>query len=60
MDVAVIGTGPYDLWPAAHLRARDGEHRTFGVLMGSRPIPAVLAHFQPAPWVPSLDLTALP
>ncbi|MER8459714.1 hypothetical protein NKH82_31785 [Mesorhizobium sp. M0915] len=34
VDVAVIGAGPY-LSLAAHLRARDVEHRIFGELMGS-------------------------
>ncbi|MER8887372.1 NAD(P)-binding domain-containing protein [Mesorhizobium sp. M0816] len=35
VDVAVIGAGPYGLSLAAHLRARDVEHRIFGELMGS-------------------------
>lgn len=83
VDVAVIGAGPY-LSLAAHLRARDVEHRIFGELMGSwkhnmrpgmllksygtyhpahhlaRHLSAVLARFQPEPWVPSYDPKALP
>ncbi len=35
VDVAVIGAGPYGLSLAAHLRARDVEHRIFGEIMGS-------------------------
>ena len=35
VDVAIIGAGPYGLSLAAHLRARNVEHRTFGESMGS-------------------------
>jgi hypothetical protein len=35
VDVAIIGAGPYGLSLAAHLRARDVEHRIFGEPMGS-------------------------
>ena len=35
VDVAIIGSGPYGLSLAAHLRARGVEHRIFGEPMGS-------------------------
>lgn len=35
VDVAIIGAGPYGLSLAAHLRAHNVEHRTFGQSMGS-------------------------
>lgn len=54
VDVAVIGAGGCGLSLAAHLRARDVEHRIFGELMGS------WKHNMPPGWVPSYDLEALP
>ncbi len=55
VDVAVIGAGHCGLSLAAHLRARDVEHRIFGELMGS------WKHNMPPGWVPSsYDLEALP
>lgn len=61
VDVAVIGSGPHGLSLAAHLRARDAEHRTYHPAHHlARYLSAVLARFQPAPWVPSYDLKALP
>lgn len=35
VDVAIIGAGPYGLSIAAHLRAKNIEHRVFGVPMDS-------------------------
>jgi hypothetical protein len=59
VDVAVIGTG-HGLSLAAHSRARDVEHRTYHPAHHlARYLLAVLARFQPAPWVPSYDLEAL-
>lgn len=54
VDVAVIGAGRCGLSLAAHLRARDVEHRIFGELMGS------WKHNMPSGRVPSYDLEALP
>lgn len=58
VDVAVIGAARCSLSLAAHLRARDVEHRIFGELMGSwkhNMLPGMLPG-----WVPSYDLIALP
>lgn len=61
VDVAVIGAGRCGLSLAAHLCARDVEHRTYHAAHHlARYLSAVLARFQPAPWVPSYDLKALP